>query len=408
MKKINFSINWLLTLLVFSVISCKNDDEVKPSSEPSAEKSIISFKLAALSPEVIGTINETSKTVNLVAPAGTEITALSPTITISAKAKITPASGEAQDFTEPVVYTVTAENGTKSEYTVAVTVEKVAGPPISIDPHVGFLEVAQDEFLFIYGENFGTDASKVKVILESTTSSTVIELDPFEVLFESTRIVVRVPADAPLEDYKVKVVVDEQSLYMEETFTVVYHRPSISSISPSTITRGENFILTGEYFAASGNIVEITIGSESTSLSIVNESTTSIEVTVPSTQDPGEYTIKVTSNGKVGYYSSEKLTVNKPSTSPEIFSISQSSYKVGEVLTITGKNFKKVGYAANINFMPFIEDGPTIIKSAVSNAEGTELIYTIPDDFPSGTYLISVEVDFEWSDDYGDVIKITK
>lgn len=154
--------------------------------------------------------------------------------------------------------------------------------------------------------------------------------------------------------------------------------------------------------------MEITIGSESTSLSIVNESTTSIEVTVPSTQDPGEYTIKVTSNGKVGYYSSEKLTVNKPSTSPEIFSISQSSYKVGEVLTITGKNFKKVGYAANINFMPFIEDGPTIIKSAVSNAEGTELIYTIPDDFPSGTYLISVEVDFEWSDDYGDVIQITK
>src|SRR5690606_33398304 len=107
------------------------------------------------------------------------------------------------------------------------------------------------------------------------------------------------------------------------------------------------------------------------------------------------------------YYSSQMLTVNKPSTAPEITSISQTTYKIGDVITITGKNFKKIGYAANINFMPFIGGGSTIIKSAVSNAEGTEITYTIPADFPTGTYLISVEVDFEWSDDYGDVIKIT-
>src|SRR5690606_6687633 len=226
----------------------------------------------------------------------------------------------------------------------------------------GFLEVAQDEFLFISGKNFGTDASMVKVMLESTTSNTVFELDPAAALFGDTRIVVRIPADAPLEDYKVKVIVGEQSLYMEEVFTVVYHSPSVSSISPATITRGENFVLTGEYFAASGNIVEIQIGSKSTALSIVSESTTSIEVTVPSTQDAGEYSIKITSNGKVSYYSSQMLTVNKPSTSPEITNISKTTYQTGEVLTITGRNFKKVGYAANINFMPFYEDGSTIIR----------------------------------------------
>src|SRR5690606_17084119 len=226
MKKIKFSINLLLILLLSTFISCKDNEDVEPLPEQSSEKSIIAFELAALSPEVIGTINEESKTINLVVPVGTEISALSTTISISAKAKITPASGEAQDFTKPVIYTVAAENGTKSEYTVTIDVEKVAAPPISITPYAGFLEVAQDEFLFISGENFGTDASIVTVLLESTTSNTVFELDPATALFGDTRIVVRIPADAPLEDYKVKVIVGEQSLYMEEVFTVVYHSPS--------------------------------------------------------------------------------------------------------------------------------------------------------------------------------------
>ena len=48
-----------------------------------------------------------------------ELAILVPTITVSDKATITPASGVAQDFTKPVVYTVTSEDGiVTTKYTV--------------------------------------------------------------------------------------------------------------------------------------------------------------------------------------------------------------------------------------------------------------------------------------------------
>lgn len=50
-----------------------------------------------------------------------ELAALVPTIKISDKATITPASGAAQDFSKPVTYTVTSEDGiTTTTYTVSV------------------------------------------------------------------------------------------------------------------------------------------------------------------------------------------------------------------------------------------------------------------------------------------------
>lgn len=53
----------------------------------------------------------------------TDISSLSPTITISENAVINPPSGETQDFTNPVTYQVTAENGVDmQDWTVQVSV----------------------------------------------------------------------------------------------------------------------------------------------------------------------------------------------------------------------------------------------------------------------------------------------
>lgn len=87
----------------------------------SSAKAITAFSFNALSPVVNGTINEANKTVALIVPASTNRTALVPTITISEKATVDPASGAAKDFTTPVVYTVTAEDGTTVQYTVTVS-----------------------------------------------------------------------------------------------------------------------------------------------------------------------------------------------------------------------------------------------------------------------------------------------
>ena len=83
-------------------------------------KSINSFVFAGLDPAVSGVIG--ASTIELLVPAGTTVTALVPTI-VHTGLSISPLSGVAQDFTNPVVYTVTAQDSTTKTYTVTVTVD---------------------------------------------------------------------------------------------------------------------------------------------------------------------------------------------------------------------------------------------------------------------------------------------
>ena len=85
------------------------------------EKSILSFRFDAMDED--GIIDEVARRISFVLPAETDVTQLVPTIEVSEGATVEPASGVAQDFTNPVTYTVTAQNGTTAVYTVMVIVE---------------------------------------------------------------------------------------------------------------------------------------------------------------------------------------------------------------------------------------------------------------------------------------------
>ncbi len=71
-------------------------------------------------------INESAKTVTIHVPFGTVVTALVPTIAVTPTASVSPVSGLAQNFTSPVVYTVTANDSTYVHYTVTV----IVNPPV--------------------------------------------------------------------------------------------------------------------------------------------------------------------------------------------------------------------------------------------------------------------------------------
>ena len=76
------------------------------------------------------TVNSTAHTVAIEIAYTAAITNLAPTITLSYGATVTPLSGVARDFTNPVPYTVTAEDGiTYQEWTVTVTQEEAPGVP---------------------------------------------------------------------------------------------------------------------------------------------------------------------------------------------------------------------------------------------------------------------------------------
>ncbi len=69
-----------------------------------------------------GTVYLDGSNLDVVMPTGTDVKSLTPTFTIHEKAAAQPASGTAQDFSEPVTYTVTSESGEKQTYTVTVYV----------------------------------------------------------------------------------------------------------------------------------------------------------------------------------------------------------------------------------------------------------------------------------------------
>lgn len=97
------------------------------------EKKMVSFKTE--SPQCVGFIHEMTKTVALIVPENTDITHLAPTIEVSEGATVEPASGVAQDFTNPVEYTVTAMNGTTVVYTV--TASKPTGKTVLLNDYTG-------------------------------------------------------------------------------------------------------------------------------------------------------------------------------------------------------------------------------------------------------------------------------
>src|ERR1700743_520088 len=103
-------------IILLLVISCSK--QADDSRMLSSEKLVLSFSLNSLSPTVTGSIDQTGKTISVNVPFGTDLTALTPTITISANAAILPASGVAQNFTNAVNYIVIAEDGSKQVYTV--------------------------------------------------------------------------------------------------------------------------------------------------------------------------------------------------------------------------------------------------------------------------------------------------
>ena len=68
----------------------------------------------------LGNASISGSNITLTVALGTVLTNLAPTFMVSPFALLSPASASSQDFTSPVIYTVTAQNGTTKAYTVIV------------------------------------------------------------------------------------------------------------------------------------------------------------------------------------------------------------------------------------------------------------------------------------------------
>lgn len=86
----------------------------------SSSNDILTFVVSGQTkPETIDTENHT---VAIEVAHGTDVTTLTPTFTTSPSSTVSPLSGAVTDFTNPVVYTVTAEDATPQDWIVSVSV----------------------------------------------------------------------------------------------------------------------------------------------------------------------------------------------------------------------------------------------------------------------------------------------
>jgi hypothetical protein len=120
MKQKFFKLSGMIFLLFLTLNGCKKDDSTPdPGSKVvSPGKQITYFKI--VTPASTGIIDTANKKVSVTVPIGTVLTSLATDISIAAGHTITPASGVAQNFNSPVVYTVKRPDNTTTTWTVSV------------------------------------------------------------------------------------------------------------------------------------------------------------------------------------------------------------------------------------------------------------------------------------------------
>lgn len=83
-------------------------------------KGITSFSISG----VVGAVNNTTNTITITLPRGTDVTKLTPVIATNGVKSLTPGSGETVNFTNAVTYTATMDDGSTKTYIVTVYVDK--------------------------------------------------------------------------------------------------------------------------------------------------------------------------------------------------------------------------------------------------------------------------------------------
>ncbi len=154
--------------VVYSVISADGSSQdwiVTVTEAPSNETDILFVELT----EQTGTatIDASNHTISIEVTNGTGLTALEPTIGVSAGASISPSSDTVQDFSSPVTYTVTAEDGTTTQDWIVTVTEALSNET--------------DILSFELSEQTGTatiDASNHTIGIEVTNGTGLTALEP--------------------------------------------------------------------------------------------------------------------------------------------------------------------------------------------------------------------------------------
>ncbi|KAF2507936.1 DUF5018 domain-containing protein [Flavobacterium zhairuonense] len=209
----------------------------------SSEKKILEFKFKIDNESFVGNIDQTNLVINVVTYK--DISNLSPEIVVSNNAQISPSIETKQNFSNPVEYTVTAQDGTRNTYKVIVTKPEIT---------YTFTKVYIRAVSSGYVNNINlTESSKYKLYLENDKNSYLLdyfEVNTFPTVNGGVVSYFNFKFDEKIisaSNYKLRVKT-EGIIKAETNYTIdvlAENAPKITSANQTSYTNYDTLILTG-------------------------------------------------------------------------------------------------------------------------------------------------------------------
>ena len=299
-------------LCSFLITGCGGDGGTWDESAATT-KAITAYSFVGL-PGAAGTINEPAKTIAVTVPFGTDRTALVATFTTTGTGvtvvAVPQTSGTtANNFTSPVAYTVTAEDGTTATYTVTVTVASPSAKAITAYSFVGYTgatgTINEPAKTIAVTVPFGTD--RTALVATFTTTGTIVEIDAEVQTSAATTNDFTDPvtymvtaADFTTADYIVTVTVAPSSAKAITAYSFAGLPDSVETINELaqtiavTVLPGTNVTALVATFTTTGTIVEV-VDVVQTSAATANNFTTPVTYTVTAADSTfADYIVTVT------------------------------------------------------------------------------------------------------------------
>jgi hypothetical protein len=339
-------------LLCIALLGFTGCEDSPPLSE---NNKITAFKIG----NTLGAIDEEAQEILVIVPAGTNLSALKPVVSVSAHASVFPASEEEVNLNHPVSYTVTAENGVSRTYTVTVLTEAAAAVLNSIQ-----IQAAPTRTIYEIGESFSPDGLIIAGVYSdgSVREVTGYTLDPAPV------------PTGTAGTQTVTVSVGGKSA----SFTVSVRSARLESISATPLKFS---YAPGEALTPAGVVVT---GYYSDGTDKVE--TASYTVTGYDPATPGSQKVVVTLNGKTATFT---VTVGSPVVLESISATPlKINYAFGEAWDPADVVVK--GYYSD-GTTKIIEDGYTV-TGYESQKSGNQILAVVLEGKASGTFSVTVGV----------------
>ena len=401
---------YVLCILLIAFACKKDNDETLPLS---AEKDILSFVFTVEGNTYSGTISNTTITAQL--PEDTDVTTLTPTITVSKGATVSPNTGVAQNFSREVTYTVTAENKSTKTYKVLVTTEKTEQPQVPIEigfvPNEYTVNKAGGEVIFFEVNTLPVKKEQIKVKLLKYRSALSYDLKVQKIDKKERRVYVVLPATYKNGQYRFKATFDKEEVesgvftldsseIVLDVLDINLFEGPVQTLATTNLQVFKVLVYANAealkkytyYLRKNGQDYQLTVAE----MSGYNLEFKMFNTPAGAFSGGNDFKFVVKGGAKeqvLPFVNSDGQAINiVPTYAPVIKSLSTTTLKTGDEITVTGENFAYSSMDDNNDYrfctLLLMQNGEEKVTLYANHKTPTEATFKIGDDVPSGTYKV--------------------